>query len=252
MQPCKMDIMKYYEVSHHRHQVFNPMGMTKFEGLMRSLRLQKGSKILDMACGSGEYLVRLAELYGISGVGVDRSHAFIVRCRENMKARTPGSDLKFIEMDGASYEPGGDGPFDLSMCIGAEWIYKGTIGTIRAMKAFTKDGGLVAIGSPYWLKEPSEEYLKLTGIKREDYGDFSTPLRLGEAEGMSCVNIVASDPDDWDHYETLQWLAVDEYIRENPQDPDNPELRRISHEFKEHYLRGGREYMNWAIFIFRN
>jgi cyclopropane fatty-acyl-phospholipid synthase-like methyltransferase len=45
----------------------------KFERLCRLLRLDRGVRVLDIACGKGEFLVRLAELFGIVGVGVDIS-----------------------------------------------------------------------------------------------------------------------------------------------------------------------------------
>ena len=244
-----MEKMKYYEVSHRWHTLFNPMSMAKFERLCRTFRLDKGARVLDIACGSGEYLVRLAELYGIIGVGIDISKAFLAMCRDNKMARVPDADIEFLEMDGASYVP--EERFDVAMCIGADWIWKGVPGTIRAIKDMTKVGGFVVIGSPYWLKEPLKQYLELSGMKREAYGWFEDVIRLGEEEGLSCIHVVASDHADWDHYESLQWWAVDEYIRQNPDDPDNEELLRQTREYRGHYLCGGRESFNWAIYVFR-
>lgn len=247
-----MEIMKYYEVSHRWHDLFNPMSMPKLERLCQQFRLKKGANVLDVACGRAEYLVRLAELYEITGVGVDISAQFVKMARENLDARVPDADIKILELDGAKYkEEGEDGPFDLAMCIGADWIFKGVPGTIRAMKDMVKDGGYVAIGSPYWLKEPSKEYLELSGVKREEYGWSDHCIELGVKEGLSCIYLVASDHDDWDHYESLQWWAVDRYVKDHPDDPDGPELLMKAREFREHYLRGGREYFNWAIYVFR-
>jgi SAM-dependent methyltransferase len=244
-----MEMMKYYEVSHRCHTLFNPMSMAKFERLCGLFKLDKGARVLDIACGSGEYLVRLAELYDIKGVGVDISKAFLEMCRQRKQARVPEADIEFLEMDGASYTP--DENFHLAMCIGADWIWKGVLGTIRAIKDMTRDGGLMAIGSPYWLKEPSKEYLKMAGIKRDDYGWFDHVVGLGEKEGLSCIHVVASDLSDWDHYESLQWWAVDDHIKQNPDDPDNEDLLGKAREFRGHYLGGGREFFNWAIYVFR-
>ncbi|MFX1475112.1 MAG: class I SAM-dependent methyltransferase, partial [Promethearchaeota archaeon] len=58
--------------------------------------------------------------------------------------------------------------------------------------------------------------------------------------------------DAWDHYEPQQWLAVDEYLRAHPDDPDNPELIERSQRSKENYIRWGRETLGWAIYLFRN
>ena len=74
---------------------------------------------MDIACGKGEFLVRLAELYEISGVGVDISPYCIRDCLKKHRKRAPNSDIRFIEMDGANYRPELGEAFDLTMCIGA-------------------------------------------------------------------------------------------------------------------------------------
>jgi len=68
-----VDKWKYYDIRHKRHLLCNPMNKEKFERLRRLLRLEPETRVLDIACGKGEFLIRLAELYDISGVGVDIS-----------------------------------------------------------------------------------------------------------------------------------------------------------------------------------
>ncbi|MHA2004378.1 MAG: SAM-dependent methyltransferase, partial [Candidatus Thorarchaeota archaeon] len=68
-----MDKWKYYDITHKHHVLCNPMSEEKFGRLCQLLNLLKDTRILDIACGKGEVLVRLAEKYGISGVGVDLS-----------------------------------------------------------------------------------------------------------------------------------------------------------------------------------
>jgi len=246
-----LDIWKYHDIRHKRHLLCNPISEEKFERLCRILRLKRGAHVLDMACGKGEFLVRLAELYDISGVGVDISPYCIRDCLEKYRNRAPNSNIKFIEMDGAKYKPEPCELFDLAMCIGATWIYGGYRGTIQALKKMTKPGGLIAVGEPFWLKEPSEEYLKADGTRREDFGTHYDNVKVGEEEGLTCIYTLVSNHDDWDHYETLHCLAADEYVRANPDDPDVPELLERIRREKEIYLQWGRETMSWAVYVFR-
>jgi len=136
------------------------------------------------------------------------------------------------------------------MCIGASWVYGGHRGTLQALKKMTKPGGLIAVGEPFWLKEPSEEYLKAEGIKKEEFGTHYDNVKVGE-EGLICLYTIVSNHDEWDHYETLQWWAVDDYIRANPDDSDNPELLERTRTGKESYLRWGRDTIGWAVYVFR-
>ena len=63
------------------------------------------------------------------------------------------------------------------------------------------------------------------------------------------VSVIASSEDDWDRYETLHWRACEEWLATNPDDPDAAELGKRHLRSKHTYLRHGREYLGWAIFI---
>ena len=246
-----MDKWKYYDIRHKRHLLCNPMNKEKFERLCRLLRLESEARVLDIACGKGEFLIRLAELHHISGVGVDISPYCISDCLKKRRNRVPNCNVEFIEMDGAKYKPERSESFDLTMCIGASWIYGGYRGTLCALKKMTKQGGLIIVGEPFWLKEPSEEYLKADKMKREDFRTHYENVKAGEKEGLTCIYTMASNHDDWDHYETLGWWSINEYKKTNPNDQDNPELLKRKNCEKETYLRWGRETLGWAIYVFR-
>ena len=246
-----MDLWKYYNITHKRHQLCNPLNAEKFERLCQLLQLKRGERVLDIACGKGEFLIRLAELYGIAGVGVDLSPYCIRDCVEKHRSRVPDSNLNFIEMDGANYSPEVPASFGMALCIGASWVYGGHQKMVQALKSMVKKGGLIVVGEPFWLKEPSQEYLAIEGIKRDDFDTHRNNVRVGEDEGLTCLYTLVSNYDDWDHYETLQWWAVDEYVRTHPDDPDIRELVERKTREKDIYLQGGGETMGWAVYVFR-
>ena len=246
-----MDIWKYFDITHKKHIVCNPMNKDKFEGLFSLLDIKPNSKVLDIACGKGEPLVRLAELYNISGIGVDISPYHIKDCKKKKSERIPDSDIKLIEMDGAKYIPENNELFDLTMCIGACFVYGGLIGTINALKKMTKPGGMVIIGEPYWLKEPDDEYLQMIGMKKDEFNSHYKNIDTGEKEGLICIYTIVSNHDDWDHYRTLQWWSVHDYVTANPNDPDNSELFNQIKKEKREYLLYGRDTLGWAIYVFK-
>jgi len=246
-----MNIWKYFDITHKKHIVCNPMNKDKFEGLFSLLDIKPNSKVLDIACGKGEPLIRLAELYNISGIGVDISPYHIKDCENKKNERIPNSDIKLIEMDGAKYKPENNELFDLTMCIGACFVYGGLIGTINALKKMTKPGGMIIVGEPYWLKEPDDEYLKMIGMKKDEFNSHYKNIDTGEKEGLICIYTLVSNHDDWDHYRTLQWWSVHDYVTANPNDPDNSELLNQIKKEKKEYLLYGRDTLGWAIYVFK-
>jgi SAM-dependent methyltransferase len=247
----QVDIWKYYGITHKKHIICNPMSKDRLEGFFPLLDIKPGSKVLDIGCGKGELLVRLAELFHISGTGVDISPYFIKDCENNKNKRIPDSDIKFLEMDGAKYRPEINESFDLVMCIGASWIYNGFTGTIKALKNMAEPNGLLIIGEPYWLKEPNDKYLEMSGIKKEDFNSHFKNIDIAEKEGLNCIYTLASSHDDWDYYETLQWWSTYDYVASNPGDPDNPELLSQIKKAKTMYLSYGRDTVGWAIYVFK-
>lgn len=143
-----MNLWKFYDITHRDDVYCNPLSTAKFEEIIEILRLPPRSRVLDIACGKAELLVRLAERYAISGVGIDISPFCIRDARAKAAARVPGADLTFIEMDAAGYDAGGTA-FDLAMCVGASWIWHGHRGTLRALRGFVRPGSLVLAGEPY-------------------------------------------------------------------------------------------------------
>ena len=110
---------------------------------------------------------------------------------------------------------------------------------------------MVVAGEPFWLQEPTEEYLKASGDTREGFGTHAGNARAGEERGLDLVHTFVSSADDWDMYEGLQWYATAEYARSHPDDPDLEELTSRVARKREVYLRWGRDTLGWAIYVFR-
>ena len=83
-----MDTWKFYDITHREHTVCNPTSDEKIGRLVELLRLPRGARVIDIASGKGELLVRLAEAYGVSGVGVDIS-PYCIADAERKRDRRP-------------------------------------------------------------------------------------------------------------------------------------------------------------------
>jgi trans-aconitate methyltransferase len=193
----------------------------------------------------------LAKEYRIGGIGVDISPYCIEDCEQKVTDRVPDADIEFVQMDGADFKPEQPASLHLAACIGASWVFKGHSETLKTLTNWVVPGGWVVVGEPFWLKDPSQEYLEASGCQREDFGTHVENVTLGEKQGLQLVHTIASNKDEWDQYEGLQWLAADEYIRQNPDDPDITELMNRVTSSKRAYLEWGRDTMGWAIYVFR-
>jgi len=205
--------------------------------------------VLDIACGKGELLTRLAERYEISGIGVDISPYCVTDAIQKLRKRVPGAQIQILNMDGADYSP--DQLFDLAMCIGASWVYKGHRGTLSTLKTMTKPDALILVGEPFWLKDPDDAYLVAENLTRDMFGTHYENVLVGEDEGLFPLYTMVSNQDDWDRYETLQWYAAEMHARDNPDDPDVSEILTRVARGRTNYLHWGRDTVGWAMYLFR-
>lgn len=247
-----MDIWKFYDITHRNHVICNPTSEEKLARLVEMVQLGRGARAVDIASGKGEFLMRLAEAYGTRGVGVDISPFFVAEAEKRLRERAPEPEVSFTEMDGADFRPDEPNSFALAACIGASWIFGGHAGTLDALLKMVEPGGWVIVGEPYWLQEPSDDYLQASGATRESVLSHMENAQVGEGRGLDLVHTFVSSRDDWDRYEGLQWHATVEYARAHPDDPDLPELLERVAKQKDEYLKWGRDTLGWAIYVFRH
>ncbi len=247
-----MDMWKFYNITHREHILCNPMSLEKLEELIALLPLQPGARVLDIATGKGEFLIRLAERYRqITGTGIDFSPYCIADVRKKHQKRIPDARLQFLEMDGAKYVPETPESFDLVSCIGASWIYGGHRGTLSALQKMAAPQSWIVVGEPYWRQEPEKDYLEALGMKQSDFGKHFQNAEAGREFGLEAAYTLVSSQDDWDRYEGLTWFAAETWAGEHQDDPDVKSVLKKVREDKAAYLKWGRESLGWAIYVFR-
>lgn len=247
----KMDMWKYFGITHTDHTVMNPMSLAKTGELIERLHLPDSSRVLDVACGKAEFLCLVAERYEVAGTGLDLSPITIEEARRNVAARGLKERIELLHMDGAKYESDKGAMLDLASCIGASWIYNGHKGTLEALGRLVQPGGLVLVGEPFWRTEPDPDYLKLTGQTANLCGTHVSNVQTGVELGLSLLFTVVSNEDDWDRYEGLQWQAAERYAAAHPDDPDVEQLMQTSNKNRDAYLRWGRDCLGWGMYLFQ-
>jgi SAM-dependent methyltransferase len=238
-------IPRYYVVAEAEHELQNPTSEEKLVLLGERLGLGEGSRVLDVASGRGGPALLLAREFGCEVHGVEIAPEFqsaaLARARDAGLARRVT-----FELADAAQVPFEPESYDAALCLGASFVYGGLADAVDALAPAVRPGGHVVVGEPFWRRLP------LPG-DYEDRGDPWTTLEgtvaIFETSGLPVVSAIASSEDDWDRYETRHWQAVERWLAASPGDPDAPEIRARHEREKRTYLRHGREYLGWAIFV---
>ena len=106
--------------------------------------------------------------------------------------------------------------------------------------------GKLVIGEPYLITEPvPEEYRK----KIEPIHTEIELLKIAREEGFDIEYMVRANNDDWDRYEASNWYSLSRWIEENQNHQELQQVVDWYHEIQDDYLKYGREYCGWAVYI---
>jgi SAM-dependent methyltransferase len=238
-------IPRYYIVAESAHELQNPISEEKLLLLGRRLGLGPESRVLDIASGRGGPALLLARDFGCTIEGIEIEPVFREVAVARAEAGGLTSLLSFRVANAAKVDLAPE-TYDAALCLGASFVYGDLAETVATLAPAVKPGGHVVVGEPYWKRLPlpddyEDRELRLTTLEGT--------VMIFETEGLPVVYVIASSEDDWDRYETLHWQAVTRWLAENPDDADAPDIRARHERYKRTYLRYGRDYLGWAIFV---
>jgi hypothetical protein len=103
-------------------------------------------------------------------------------------------------------------------------------------------GGFAAIGEPFWRQWPLPD-----GVDDEGWAALDETVARFATAGFVTTGIIAASDDDWDHYESQHWRAIEEWLAEHPDD----DFRARHEGSRSDYFAHQRALLGWAILVGR-
>lgn len=243
-----MDLPRIFTIRENNHRIHNPFTPEKLAALGQALHLKPGTRLLDLASGSGEMLCTWARDHDVTGTGVDISTVFTEAARARAAELGVADKVNFVHADATGYVL--DEPVDLAACIGGTWIGGGFAGTTELLSSSLRPGGMMLIGEPYWRQEvPDEETAKAClASSRDDFLVLPELIEQFSDLGYDIVEMVLADQDSWDRYQAAQWLNLRRWLDANPHDELFAQVREELTDDPVRYARYQREYLGWGVF----
>ncbi|TDV52291.1 SAM-dependent methyltransferase [Actinophytocola oryzae] len=216
-----------------------PLSETHADELLDHLDLAGATSVVDLGCGWGELLLRVATRTGAKVTGVDIEPAGLDRGRRAALDR--GLDVTFVEQQAADWR----GTADRALCVGSSH----TLGGGHAMPArlaTVVPHGRVLVGDGCWERPPTE-------AAHEIFGDDVLPLAdlvaaFGE-EGWQVMHLSTADQREWDDFESRHRAGSREWLLANPSDPKAAVVRATQDAREREYLTAYRGVLGFAYLV---
>ena len=219
-------------IAHGELALLNPLGEERLDEVIEQLELPAGARVVEVGCGKGELLVKLARRHDVHALGVDISAEYIEEALRHAPAgvRFEQRDMNELDLPEQS--------FHLAVSHAAGW---GDVRvTLEQLKRLVKPGGQLLLGEGYWRAEPSEQYLAALGAGRDELRSYGGMLELGEELGLVSLYVVTASEQDWERYE---WTLI--------RNAERAGLSDYAHGNRDRYARlGGREMLGFGLWLF--
>lgn len=248
-----MDRNKFSHIGHSHHKFYNPISNEKMDTILNSVNLKPSDKVIDIGSGKCELLIRLIEKYKIIGTGVELYEGFIKEAQQNAAGRININDLMLINKDAKEVIPNNeDSQYAMGICVGSTHALGGLEATLKGLRKCVKNGGYIIIGEGYWKTKPSSEYLKALDSDESELNSHYGNIKLAEELGLISLWSVTASDDDWDAYECLYSMSIENYCFDNPEDPDCIEMLERIRNWRNTYFSMGRDTLGFGLYLFRN
>ena len=235
---------RIFEALHHAMDICNPMTKGDLDCLVDALDPSDGERALDLACGHGELLLRMAARSSIEGMGVDLSPWVIARAAAKTgSASLPGSITWCV---GQARTAGTDTSWDIATCLGASWVWHGFPGTVRALASRIGPGGRIAVGDLRLHEGADPDRVA------EEHG--RVPTREEQAEfladaGLCDIDELALAPGGWDRYLERIAESAETWAAQHP----GVEAERFVSESESWRLEHERDraFLTWTVWTAR-
>lgn len=238
-------------ITHGDRPFHNPLSPERVDAVLQRLEFTAGAHALDIGCGQGELLIRLAELRGATGLGVDASEIAIHAARDRAAERAPRGAVEFVAAPAETVAIDAEA-FAVAACVGSSHALGGLDATLALLTGAVAPGGWVLVGEGFWEADPGEPYLAALGATRDELTDLAGLVRAGEPHGLAPVYVSVAGLDEWDAYEWELIFNGERYAAAHPVQEGIEDLRAWIAAARDRVLApGGRGTLGFALVLWR-
>jgi cyclopropane fatty-acyl-phospholipid synthase-like methyltransferase len=234
-------------IAHGGHPVAAPLSDPVVDALLARVAARRPRTVLDVGCGSAQWLVRLLEqLPDARGVGVDLSSDAVAAAHDFAVARGVADRVDVRRQDAAGL---GDERYDAVLCIGSTHALGGLAATLEHAHRWGTSDAVALVGDGFWQRAPDRATLDALDASADEFPSYAGLVALVEAGGWAPTHVHVSTLQEWDDYEWSWVSTLTRWARAHPEDPDAADAATFAQQHRDQWLAGYRETLGFAVVL---
>ena len=227
------------------------MGEDKLDEMINLLNITSDDTIVDIGGGNGEVLLKMIEKSNANGILIDTHKGLIETCREKSKSLVESGKLLLVCQDAKEYLKTMElESIDCIVCMASSHVFDDYVNFIKEVKPYLKPDGFLLIGEGFWLKKPSEEYLKILGGTESELMYHHENMEVPETLGLTYLYAHIASQDDWNKFEGIFFLEEELKALKMPEDKKKEHLKSMR-SFRKVQYKLGRATMGFGLYLFK-
>lgn len=205
----------------------SPMTNETAGTLVAELASQGPSTIIDVGCGWGELLLRLAECCPDAVcVGIDNDEALLERARANATDRSLQHRVTF-QTDLVVPEAN-----DIAVCVGAEQVFGSLTNALTGLHDLVRPSGRLLLGTLCWDQQPSDEQAaEFSGVP-----ELAEVVGIASDAGWRPLGMRSATLEDWDRFEFGFMADWEQVVMATEIEGETLDVRQLADEYRTGYL----------------
>ena len=231
-----------------------PLSEQRADSLVGFLAGDLRGGVLDIGCGWGELLLRVATTAPDAvGFGIDLDGESIEHGRQLAAQRGLSQRVTLVCGDAKTDSPR---KADALICIGASQIWGPPVddnqpldyaSALMALRLKVPRGAHVVYGEGIWSQPPTPEAVEPLSGRLDEFVSLPELADIAVAHGFMPVSIEEASLDEWDEFESGFSARYARWLSEHGRDhPDAAEVRARAARQRTAYLRGYRGILGMA------
>jgi cyclopropane fatty-acyl-phospholipid synthase-like methyltransferase len=234
-------------IAHLGHPVAAPLADSSVDALMDVVAAYHPHTVVDVGCGSAQWLVRLLErVPEARGVGIDLSGEALAAGQTLAEERQMSDRIELRRQDAAAAD--GD-RYDAMLCVGSTHALGGFEPTLRTLHSWGGAGSVAVVGDGFWQRAPDAATLTALDASPDEFPSYAGLVRTVEAQGWAPVRVHVSSLQEWDDYEWSWVSTLRRWARDAPGDPDAADGCAFADQHQRMWLDGYRETLGFAVVV---